>query len=465
MMKRKLLFILLCCSIVVYPQDVNDNMLTFEEYFAYVKKFHPLVKQANLLIDEGQAKLMKARGAFDPKLEVDYDRKKFKNTEYYDKLNATFKVPTWFGIELKGNFEENSGVFLNPEANLPVDGLYNVGVSIPVARGFLTNKRMAMLRQARLFRQQVQVDRLLEVNAILSEASIAYFNWLKAFRDQQVYETFVNNAQVRFEGIKKNFELGENPAVDTLEAGIILNNRKLDLERARINFIKSSLELSNYLWLANDIPIELQETVIPDIETNSKVDQVLKVSPLDIERVTIENHPKLRSLDLKYQSQKIERRLMLNNLLPQIDLEYNFLGETPDIANSFNTANYKSGMRVNFPLFLRKERGDLKLAKLKLNATEFDIVNTKISLENKFDALTNETASYEVQGELTRTIVQDYSNLLQAEERKFDLGESSLFLINSRESKLIEAELKAVEIENKALIVRSNIFQLINPAN
>jgi len=464
MKKRVILWVLSCVSILVSAQNTATEVLTFEEYLGYVKQYHPFVKQANLLISEGQAKLMKARGAFDPKLEVDYDRKKFKSTEYYDKLNATFKVPTWFGIEFKGNFEENSGVFLNPEADLPEDGLYNVGVSIPIARGFLTNRRMASLRQARLFKRQVQAERQLAVNNILYEASVVYFNWLKAYNDLKIYETFVSNAQIRFDGVQKNFEAGENPAIDTLEAGIILNNRKLSSEQARIKFIKSTLELSNYLWLDNSIPVEVQENVVPDTQTFLRVDEVLKTSNLDLEAFIIEEHPKLKALDLKYESQKIERRLRMNNLLPQIDLEYNFLTATPELANSFNSANYKSGVRVNFPLLLRKERGDLKLAKLKLNDTEFEMVSTRLSLRNKFDALGNEVRSYDEQNELTNRIVTDYSKLLGAEERKFNLGESSLFLINSRESKLIEAELKAVDIENKFLKVKASMFQLVNTA-
>lgn len=464
-MKRLVfVFVLFCFYASALAQAVGNEVLTFEEYLGYVRQYHPFVKQANLRLSEGQAYLLKARGAFDPKLEVDFDRKKFKSTEYYDKLNATFKVPTWFGIEFKGTLEENSGVFLNPEADVPADGLYNVGVSIPIARGLLTNRRMASLRQARLFRRQVQAERQLVVNTILYEASVVYFNWLRAYNDLNVYDTFVSNAKVRFDGVQTNFEAGENPAIDTLEAGIILNNRKLSRERARIKYIKSSLELSNYLWLDNNIPIEIQDNVLPDTQTYSAVDQVLKTSNLDIEAFILEEHPKLKALDLKYESQKIERRLKINNLLPQIDLEYNFLTETPELANSFNTASYKSGVRVNFPLLLRKERGDLKLAKLKLNDTEFEIVSTRLSLRNKFDALTREVRSYDEQNELTNLIVSDYANLLKAEERKFNLGESSLFLINSRESKLIEAELKAIEIENKFLKVKAAMFQLVNTA-
>ncbi|GAA3582202.1 TolC family protein [Snuella lapsa] len=461
MIKRIIFGIAVFCSwLSCFSQDVD--VLKFEEYLGYVKLYHPFVKQANLLVSEGQAKLMKARGTFDPKLEIDFDRKKFKSTEYYDKLNATFKIPTWFGIELKGNFQENTGVFLNPEGSLPKDGLYSAGVSIPVAKGFLINKRMASLRQAKLFREQVLAERQLAVNTILYDASIAYFSWLKAFNDLQVYATFVNNAQIRLDGVKKNFEVGEIPAIDTLEARIILNNRKLEHEKARIAYVKSSLELSNYLWLDNNIPIEIQDNVIPDANTYNTVDETLKTSGLNIQNFTVENHPKLRALNLKYRSQKIERRLKLNNLLPQINLEYNFLSETPEQINSFNTTNYKSGVRVNFPLFLRKERGNLKLAKLKLNDTEFEIANTRVSLKNKFDALTREINSYAEQNNLTRVIIDDYLKLLKAEERKFNLGESSLFLINSRESKLIETKLKANEIENKFFKVKAKIFQLIN---
>ena len=133
----------------------------------HVKQFHPIVKQANLVIDESQAQLMKSRGAFDPKFEVDYARKKFKSTEYYDRLNGIFKIPTWFGVELKGTFEQNTGDFLNPEAFVPEDGLYSAGVSVPLAEGLLINDRMALLKQAKLFREQAKADRDILVNNIL----------------------------------------------------------------------------------------------------------------------------------------------------------------------------------------------------------------------------------------------------------------------------------------------------------
>lgn len=459
-MKITLISLLLCFSGFVSAQD-STSIITLSEYLGYVKSFHPIVKQANLIISESEAKLLKARGAFDPKLEVDYDRKKFKNLEYFDRLNGAFKIPTWFGVEFKGNFEENSGDFLNPQAFVPEDGLYSAGVSVPVARGLLTNNRMAMLKQARLYVKQAQADRQLLVNEILYNATVTYFNWLKTYNEKRVYEDFLSNAEIRFNGIKKSYEVGDFPAIDTLEARITLNDRKLNLEKSRIKFVKSSLELSNYLWLNDNTPIELQDGMLPNVNTFETLDLTLNTSSLNIENFNIESHPKLQSLNFKLKSLTIERRLKTNNLLPKINLEYNFLSETPDVARSFSTSAYKSGVNISFPLFLRKERGDLRLAKLKLQDTQFDIKNTKVTLKNKIDGINQELNSFLLQNNLTDTIVSDYSKMLTAEERKFFLGESSLFLVNSRESKLIDAKLKAIDIENSFFKTKASLFNIL----
>jgi outer membrane protein TolC len=447
-------------------QELDSNIMSLQEYLGYVKQFHPIVKQANLVIAESEAKLLKSRGAFDPKLEVDYAKKQFKGSEYYNKLNATFKVPTWYGIELKANFEENTGIFLNPEANIPIDGLYSIGVSVSLARGLLMNERMSMLKQAKLFKEQAKADRQLLVNEVLMQSAKAYFNWLKTYNEQQVYASFLENAQLRFNGVKKSFEAGERASIDTLEAGITVNARKLNLEKSTIKYTKATLQLSNFLWLENNVPIELQEDIVPDINTFKTIDISLNINPILMDTVNLEAHPKLISLDRKYAGLKIDKRLKANRLLPQIDLEYNFLTQTPELVNSLDQNQYKGGVKVKFPLFLRKERGDLKLSKLKLQNTEYEIASTRVNLNNKIKAVTQEINSLERQNGYAIQIVKDYQTLLSAEERKFFLGESSIFLVNSRESKLIDSQLKAISVLNDYLnskVTLVNTLALMNP--
>ncbi|WP_296637003.1 TolC family protein [Polaribacter sp.] len=442
-----------------YSQEKISSILSLSEFLGYVKNYHPIVKQANLVINNSEAKLLKARGAFDPKIEVDFDNKQFKEKEYYNNLKGIFKIPTYYGLEFKANFENNNGLFLNPEANVPTNGLYAAGVSASLLKGLLINQRMADLKQAKLFVNQAKEDQQILVNEILFNASLAYFKWLKIFNDQNVYRSFLKNALFRFESTKTAYKNGDKTAIDTLEAGITLKNRILNLEKARIQLVKASLELSNFLWLNNNTPVELQENIIPDVKTLNAIDTTLNIALFNNANFDIDNHPKIKSLNYKISGLKVNKRLKTNNLLPELDAQYNFLTQTPRQQNSFNIDNYKAGIRFTLPIFLRKERGDLKLAKAKLMDAEFENEATKVTIRNKVNAVQQELESYYVQNDYIIDIVKDYSTLLKAEERKFFLGESSLFLVNSREAKLIENELKAIELENNFLKTKAKLFK------
>jgi len=124
-------------------------------------------------------------------------------------------------------------------------------------------------------------------------------------------------------------------------------------------------------------------------------------------------------------------------------------------------------LAFQFPLFLRKERGDLRLAKLKLNDAQLEFDNAQVEIRNKVFAIYNELESFETQNVLIYDIVSNYQTMLAAEERKFSFGESSLFLINSRESKLIDAVLKQNAVQNKFYSAKAKLFKslAVNPEN
>jgi len=223
--------------------------------------------------------------------------------------------------------------------------------------------------------------------------------------------------------------------------------------------------LTNYLWFDGNIPIELQPGVIPDMETETVVDETFNLSAFEPDSLLLDAHPKLLSLDYKLQNLQVDRRLKANMLLPRIDLEYNFLNERNNSIDAFTTSNYKAALNFSFPLFLRKERGELNLAKLKIRDAEFEIDATRITLGNKIEAIRQELASFIVQNDVTEQMVSDYERMLSAEIRKFDIGESSLFLVNSRESSLINSQLKAIELQNKYFSTKAKLFNslALNP--
>ncbi|MHA7944165.1 TolC family protein [Formosa sp. 3Alg 14/1] len=457
------LFILTLISIhtfalSVYGQNPLDpEILSFEEYLGYVKKYHPVMKQADITLSSGEANLLKARGGFDPKIEVDYSRKKFKGTEYYDVFYSTFKIPTWYGIEFKANYENNTGYYLDPSLTVPEDGLYSAGVSFSLAQGLLIDERMATLKKAKYFKEQTVAERNLLINDVLFEASKAYFNWFQANREHQIYESFLENAKTRLNAIESSVVAGDLAAIDITEARIIYSDRQLGLEVAHLNMEKARLELSNFLWI-NDIPMEVQSDVLPTSPDIENLKALLLIEDLDNNEELLDLHPKVMSLDAKIGQLDIDKFYKKTKLLPKLDLQYNFLTQDAERLDSFNTANYKAYVNFSMPIFLRKERGDLELANLKLRDAKLDRMSAVLNIKNKAAAIEVEISSLQTQNELVKNMVNDYEAMVKAEERKFAMGDSSLFLINSREQKLIDAQLKENSLQTKHLTAIAKLY-------
>jgi len=456
---------LLCFFIVSFIQAQeslpNPDILSLDEYLGFVKQYHPVAKQADLKITEAQAKLLKARGAFDPKIEVNWDTKEFKSSDYYNILNSSFKIPTWFGIELAAGFDRNSGVFLNPENNVPENGLYKAGISVPLGQGLFINDRMAGLRQAQITQDLNEAERQLQINDIIYDASLAYFEWFVAYKEVELFKNAVEQAEIRLKGIKRRARAGDLPGIDTLEAGIIQQTRALSLEKSSLKLIKKRLELSNFLWIGDNIPVELEDTVNPQELTPENIDLVLSTNLIVLDNINLQEHPKIRSLNFKLDKLNIERRLKAEMIKPQLDLKYNFLNENISNIDGFNVGEYTFGLQFKLPIFLRKERGDLRLTKAFVRSAEFDIELTNTQLNNKISAVENEILSYNRQVDASLSIVDDYRILLQGEERKFSFGESSIFLINSREVKLIESQIKYFESYKNLLDSKAKLFNVL----
>lgn len=460
---KQLLIAFLFFGFVASAQNTPSKEFTYDEYLGYVKKYHPLVKNANLEISKAQANLMMARGGFDPKIEVDFSKKQFKDTEYYSILNSSFKIPTWYGIEIKAGFDNNEGVYLNPENTAPNQGLTSLGITVPLGQGLLINQRMADVRKAKMQLQLSQAERKLQAIAVLYDASVAYFNWKKNFNEVALYKEYNENAQIRFKGIKSLIVQGDKPAIDSVEAGIIVKNRRLSLEDSQLKLTKAKLELSNFLWLENNIPLELAEELIPEAQLEFTIQESLRTNDLVNQDFSITNHPKINALESKIGMLNVDKNLKANMLLPKIDVGYSYLSE-PSYIDNYRFEDYKIGLNFYFPLFLRKERGSLKIAKFKIQETEFELNLERVQLTNKINAQKTEIESLLKQKELIKGLVNDNLTMLKSEERLFSFGESSLFLINTRENNLVTAQLSKIAIENRFFISNSELFKIMaNP--
>jgi len=447
---------LLALLLLVWTGFSQSKELTYNEFLGYVKKYHPLVKQANLNITEAQMQLMQARGAFDPKIEMDFDKKEFKDKNYYSLFNGSFKIPTWYGIEIKAAFDNNEGIYVNPEMSTPNQGLTSVGILIPIGQGLFINQRMADIRKAKLAQSLNTAERDLQALETIYEASLRYFDWKRNYDEVKLYENYLKNAELRYKGVSKLIEQGDKPAIDSIEAGIVVKNRKLNLEDSNLKLTKSRLALSNYVWTVDAIPLEISETLSPESNLKKTIEEALSYKAF--KEFLVENHPKIQAWNTKINMLEIDRKLKGNALLPKLDLSYNYLSE-PSYFNDYRFQDYKLGLNFSMPLFLRKERAGLKLAQLKIQDSKYSLQFESIQLQNKVKAQEQEIVSLKKQLDYTNRLVADYDIMLKGEDRLFEIGESSLFVINSRENSLVSAQINNIAMENRLYTAIISLYQ------
>ena len=458
---RKFLTLLLFFNATLnYGQDslaVQDTVsLTLEQVLKMTVAFHPVVMQANLQSDEAEAILTSAKGTLDPKLELGYQLKDFKETEYYNLLTSTLKVPTWIGIDPKIEFERNSGEFLDPEnfIRTTTDEFGNVvsadsdveqltfGVSIPLGKGLFYDERRNAIQNAQAFSQIAQAEQTKDVNKILLTVIKDYWNWYVSYQRILLLTQAIDLSQNLFDRTLIDFEFGEAAVVDTLQAKISLQKRTVDFRKAQAEFEISKLNLGKHLWGDGLIPLEINSNVIPDSLS-------LFLTPIEADLknaidFAMDNHPEINKLEGKRRQLEADQRWAKESLKPQVDLSYSFIDApiNPDFEGSTIEfgENYKMGVDFSFPILLRKERGKLQQTRLKIQSNEFQLAQSQLAIKN--DVISYYTQSVAFQDLLAQYlgVSNNYARLLEAEIINLQNGETDLFKLNIQQDKYIEAQ-------------------------
>ena len=430
------------------PTQTNRTaatVFTLEEFLTSVQLHHPIALSAGLLNDRARAELLLARGFLDPELTADWSQKNFDDKLYYQIYGGKLKVPTVLGIDVVAGYEQTDGVFLNPENSTDEMGLWNVGVEADIFQGLIVNERRIALDRAEVIQRLNENQRQLEVNDLLYDAGLAYVDWQQYYNYGQVLDSNVVLAENYFIITKLSYEGGEYTAMDTLEAYISYQDALTDRQKNEAMLIKARQNMENYLWF-DGTPLEL----VPGI---SAPPFDVAVPFLNIAPVTsvVAANPLLRTYLNQQEIFLIEQRLKRVKARPKMKVKYNPLLATRDesIRPTFNSNDFKWGFDFEVPLFLRRARAEIQLGELKIQEYGYLIQAKQNELTNKLQASINQIEVMRDQVQITTDNVDRYELLLEGERIKFQFGESSVFLLNKRQEKFIESQLKLIELKAK----------------
>lgn len=452
MILRYILILILIFNFIFQLSGQVDRVFTLSEYLSIVRDNHPVFYQANILNNKVDAIQRIARGGFDPKIEGDWDHKSFDGKNYYSLANGQLKIPTWYGIELKAGYDRNQGVFLNQSDQLPLRGLWNAGISVPLGKGLVIDERRAELQRADIYQRANKVEQQMLINQLTFDALDTYLQWQAAYNLRDIAIEGLTLASQRLTGTVSSFINGDKPAIDTLESYISLQVRQLELAKAEQILENSRLAINNFLWQEGEIPLELDSASIPETLDITLLQS--KVDSLSIMQDEILlTHPEVLLYEYKIDDLKVKNRLAREELKPDIRVTYNpLISSTQDaLIGSFNANDYKVGASVYYPIFLRKERGKLQLNKLEIEENTYSQKLKRQEVNIKLNTYLNNIDQTQRQFFIAEETINNYRLMLSAENKKFEIGESSIFLINSREIKYLESRYKQVENAQKLI--------------
>jgi outer membrane protein TolC len=452
----KSIFLFFLFFILLFPgirAGDTVRILTENDFIAAVRQYHPVAKQAGLLMDAARARLLSARGAFDPVFQYQNDQKTFDSKNYFNYVRTEMVLPTWYGIEGYVGLERNNGVFTNDELTIGKSSF--AGIRLPLIKDLVLDTRRASLQQAKFFLRQSESEQRLVVNDLLRDASFSYWNWVRDYQLLQNFNEVIRVNEQRYELIKISYQQGDRAPIDTTEALAQLQNFQQMKAEAILKLQKSALELSTFLWMPDEQPAYLKETTLPDTAAFMKIAAFTAAASLDQwMKDVLSLHPKLQMLDWKIAGLEVERKLKFQSLLPKADLKYNFLqsGYQPwkGIGANLFENNFKYGLSILMPIPNRSGWGDYRSARVKVQAVQLEQDFTRLSLENKLRYHYSEVQNLQDQVRIYESAFGNYQRLLDAEKLRFSLGETTLFILNARENRVLETLQKLLDLKAKS---------------
>lgn len=433
------------------------EVLSLESFTARVRAMHPVIRQARLGVDAARDEERVARGAFDPTVSAEWDRKSFGTVAYYDYVTAALTVPTPLGADVKLGFERTGGVYASPDRRTPSRGLLTAGLSIPLGQRMLTDERRTAVAVARAVRDGAVADRDATVNRVLLAASRDYARWFEAERRVAIAEEGETLAEFRLGAVRRRVRNGEAAALDTVEAALERARREVQrIEAAQARFA-ARLAVEQHLWDARGLPDSLPASVMPSAMSASLVPNdagAVEALVAAAQRA----HPDVVRADARVGQAAAVRRLAAQQRIPYLSAEVGALDAPGDgIPGRSTLDDAKLGLTFRSPLLFLRERGraDAAGARLDQGALDRDRVRREVSVVVRTAAA--EVEASERASALQRRVVDHARALVRGEQLRFDAGESTLFLVNTRERALLDEELRLAGLEARRLAAQAEL--------
>lgn len=429
------------------PAAAPTVEIGLEAFLARVIAQHPQVRQAEAARRQADAELLTARGGFDPYVSAIWDTKRFKGIGYYDEFDARVVLPTPWGVDFKLGWERAAGQIINPERATPGAGLFSFGVALPIGPRILTDERRTALRQAEIAQEAADADRDAAVARVLQAAARDWGIWAEMTRRARITAEGVELARFRLDALRRRVDVGDAASIDTIEATAELRARevlRLDAEAAADG---ARLVAEGWLWRADGTPDQLPAGAVAADQAVLSQETMLvdRVSGAGL-RFLVARHPFVQQATARWRQAEAARRLAAVSILPSAMVELSGLGAGGSLGDvnlpQLSGEESKFSGNVRLPLFPRREVGRLRSAEERTRALQLERERVRRDVEIEAQRALLEVTAVDSQLVRQESLVLLQQRLLAAEQQRFNVGESTLLIVNIRERALLDERLR-----------------------
>ncbi len=405
---------------------------------------YPPLRAAELERELARADVLSAEGGFDLSWRT---RVSVAPLGYYQyqRVDTVVEVPTqlwgstfFAGYRLgRGNIPSYYG-----ELETLSQGEVRGGVNVPLWRNGPTDRRRATLWRAEAGRRVAELGVAQQRLEIMRAASVRYWDWVAAGRRFAVARDLLALAVTRDVALGARVERGDLPAFERNDNARAILQRQAQLVSAERALEGAALELSLFLRRADGSPDVPDPGRLPP-----GLPEPAPFGPARHEAVeaAVRRRPELGRLEALRAQSEIELRWAKNQRMPALDAQAVVSRDVGNGSPTLRPTAFEAAVLLDVPLQTRVAQGRIDAAGAQIARVDAQraFARERIAVEVRDALIAIDAARQRV--EVARREVDLARQLEQGERARFDLGESTLLVVNLREQATVDAALREVD--------------------
>jgi outer membrane protein TolC len=426
-------------------KDPGDTAaLRLEDVLASVQRHYPPLLAALQDKPIAEAEYLAAQGRFDLAIKSVVDTYSFG---FYE--NARWDVgveqpTTLWGATLFSNYMISDGRYAAYDGKNETNagGEYKAGLRLPLLQNRPIDSRRAELQKTGIGRRLAELSIDQQRIVIVQQATRAYWDWVAAGRRYAVAQAILQIAEERDKILTNAVELGQLPRFEVEDNRRIILQRRNALIETQRGLEQAQIALSLFFRDEQGRPKLAAPATLPPGFPEPKLIDDGRLSE-DVE-LALQRRPEIARFGLQRDQAKVDLNLFRNQRLPVVDMILGYERELGSGPVKRGPNDLRAAVTFDIPLQRRTPTGRVRATEARITQIEQRERFQREQVEAEVrDAVSAVRAAFQraqtLQGE-----VQQTRQVEDAERTRYELGDSNLFVLNTREIQTADAAVREV---------------------